>query len=62
MDITLDIIRYNSEGLDCNGTAPDMSTILTFRRAWEGKASVAQVDNTQFVSGIGYRFDLRIRW
>ncbi|MBQ4470563.1 MAG: hypothetical protein II917_10565 [Synergistaceae bacterium] len=62
MDITLDIIRYNSEGLDCNGTAPDMSTILTFRKAWEGRASIAQVDNTQFVSGIGYRFDLRIRW
>ena len=62
MKITLDIIRYNSEGIDCNGTAPDMSTILTFRRAWEDKAAVAQVDNTQFVAGIGYRFDLRIRW
>lgn len=61
-DITLDVIRYNSDGIDCTGTAPDMSTILNFRRAWEDKANMAQVDNTQFVSGIGYRFDLRVRW
>ncbi len=61
-DITMDIIRYNSEGIDCTGSAPDMTTILNFRKAWESKASLAQVDNTQFVSGIGYRFDLRIRW
>ena len=62
MDITLDIIRYNSEGIDCTGSAPDMTTILEFRKAWETRASLAQVDNTQFVSGIGYRFDLRVRW
>lgn len=61
-DITLDVVRYNSDGIDCTGTAPDMSTILNFRKAWEDKANLAQVDNTQFVSGIGYRFDLRIRW
>ena len=62
MDITMDIIRYNSEGIDCTGSAPDMTTILNFRKAWESRASLAQVDNTQFVSGIGYRFDLRVRW
>lgn len=62
MDITIDIIRYNSEGIDCTGSAPDMTTILNFRKAWENRASLAQVDNTQFVSGIGYRFDLRVRW
>ena len=61
-NVTLDIIRYNSEGLDCTGSAPDMSTVLNFRKAWEEYVSVAQVDNTQFVSGIGYRFDLRVRW
>ena len=61
-DITIDIIRYNSEGIDCTGSAPDMTTILNFRKSWESKASTAQVDNTQFVSGIGYRFDLRVRW
>ena len=62
MDVTLDIIRYNSEGIDCTGTAPDMTTVLNFRKAWEDKNNMAQVDNTQFVSGIGYRFDLRVRW
>lgn len=62
MDVTLDVIRYNSEGIDCTGSAPDMTTILNFRKAWENKARLAQVDNTQSVSGIGYRFDLRVRW
>lgn len=60
--VTIDVVRYNADGLDCTGVAPDMSTILNFRRAWEEKAGLAQVDNTQFVSGIGYRFDLRVRW
>ncbi len=62
MNITIDIVRYNNEGIDCTGVAPDMSTILNFRKLWENKVSLAQVDNTQFVSGIGYRFDLRVRW
>ena len=62
MDVTLDIVRYNSEGIDCTGTAKDMTTVLNFRKAWEDKNNMAQVDNTQFVSGIGYRFDLRVRW
>lgn len=62
MDITVDVLRYNAEGLDCTGLAPDMSTILAFRRAWEGRASQARIDNTQSVAGVGYRFDLRVRW
>lgn len=62
MDVTIDIIRYNSDGIDCTGSAPDMTTVLNFRKAWESRANMAQVDNTQFVSGIGYRFDLRVRW
>ena len=61
-DVTIDVIRYNSEGIDCTGTAPDQSAVLNFRRAWEERGNMAQVDNTQFVSGIGYRFDLRVRW
>ena len=60
--VTLDVIRYNSEGFDCTGTAPDMTTVLNFRKAWEDRDNKAQVDNTQFVAGIGYRFDLRVRW
>ncbi len=62
LNVTLDIIRYNGDGIDCTGSAPDMTTILNFRKAWDEYASVAQVDNTQFVSGVGYRFDLRVRW
>ena len=61
-DITLDIVRYNSEGIDCTGTGPDMSTILNFRKAWEDRGINAQVSNTQFVAGIGYRFEMRVRW
>ena len=60
--ITIDTIRYNADGIDCTGVAPDMTTALNFRKAWEDKANLVQVDNTQFVSGIGYRFDLRVRW
>lgn len=62
MDVTLDVLRYNAEGLDCTGSAPDMSTVLTFRKAWEGRAALSQLDNTQSVPGLGYRFDLRVRW
>ncbi len=61
-DITLDVVRYNADGLDCTGTGPDMSTILNFRKAWEDRGINAQVSNTQFVAGIGYRFELRVRW
>ena len=60
--VTMDIIRYNAEGIDCTGVAPDMTTVLNFRKAWEERANQVQVDNTQFVSGIGYRFDVRVRW
>lgn len=59
---TIDIIRYNLEGIDCTGSAPDMTTVLNFRKSWESKANLVQVDNTQLVSGIGYRFDIRVRW
>ncbi|MBQ9566286.1 MAG: hypothetical protein IJU98_11935 [Synergistaceae bacterium] len=62
LDVTVDILRYNAEGLDFTGVAPDMSTVLTFRRAWEGRAALSQLDNTQSVPGVGYRFDLRVRW
>ena len=61
-NVTVDTVRYNSEGFDCTGSAQDMTTILNFRKAWESKATLAQLDNTQSVSGVGYRFDLRVRW
>ena len=62
MDVKVDVLRYNAEGLDCTGSAPDMSTVLAFRKAWEGRAALSQLDNTQSVLGVGYRFDLRVRW
>ena len=62
MKITIDTVRYNNEGIDCTGVSPDMSTILKFRKLWESKVNLVQLDNTQFVSGVGYRFDLRLRW
>ena len=64
-ETTVDIIRYNNDGFDCTGTAPDMTTVLNFRKSWEEAMpdlSRVQVDNTQYVAGIGYRFDLRVRW
>ena len=61
-DVTLDILRYNADGIDCTGNAPDMTTVLNFRKSLENRASLVQVDNTQFVAGIGYRFDIRVRW
>ena len=62
LDVTLDVLRYNPEGLDCTGLAPDMGTVLTFRKAWEGRAASAQLSDTQNVPGAGYRFGLRVRW
>ncbi|MBR1671376.1 MAG: hypothetical protein IJ702_00445 [Fretibacterium sp.] len=62
LDVVVDVLRYNAEGLDFTGSAPDMSTVLSFRKAWEGRAGLSQLDNTQSVSGVGYRFDLRVRW
>ena len=62
LNVTLDTVRYNSAGLDITGTAPDMTTVLNFRSQWESMGARAQADNTQYVSGIGYRFDVRVRW
>ena len=62
MDVTLDTVRYNLEGVDYTGSAPDMNTIQNFQRAWAGKARSAQIGNLQNAPGIGFRFDLSVRW
>lgn len=62
LNVTIDTVRYNSAGLDITGNAPDMTTVLNFRSQWEKLGARAQADNTQYVSGIGYRFDVRVRW
>jgi hypothetical protein len=62
IDVTLDFARYNLEGVDYTGSAPDMETAQEFRRAWAERASTAQLGNLQNAPGVGYRFDLNVRW
>jgi hypothetical protein len=62
MDVTLDLVRYNLEGVDYTGSAPDMETAQDFRRAWADISGTAQLQNIQNVSGVGYRFDLSVKW
>jgi hypothetical protein len=61
--LTLDVARYNSDGVDYTGTAPDMETVQEFRRAWAERAASAQIGNLSIIpGGSGYRFDLSVRW
>ncbi|MDR1379306.1 MAG: hypothetical protein LBJ36_09700 [Synergistaceae bacterium] len=62
MDVTLDFARYNLEGVDYTGSAPSMEAAQDFWRAWTARASVAQLANLQTAPGVGYRFDLSVRW
>jgi hypothetical protein len=62
MDVTLDAVRYNLDGVDYTGSAPDMETAQEFRRAWAERANAAQLGNLQNAPGVGYRFDLSVRW
>jgi hypothetical protein len=62
MDVTLDSLRYNPDGVDYTGSAPDTGTIQTFRGACAENAASAQLLNLQNAPGIGFRFDLSVRW
>ncbi|MDR3231480.1 MAG: hypothetical protein LBT65_08565, partial [Synergistaceae bacterium] len=62
MDVTLDSVRYNPDGVEYTGSAPDTGTIQSFRQACAETATSAQIMNMQNAPGIGYRFDLNIRW
>ena len=63
MDVTLDVARYNSDGVDYTGSAPDMETIQEFRRAWVEKAGSVQLGNLNTIpGGTGYRFNLSVKW
>ena len=62
MDVTLDSVRYNLlEGVDYTGSAPDMETAQEFRRAWVERANAGPL-NLQNAPGVGYRFDLSVKW
>lgn len=62
MDVTLDSVRYNLDGVDYTGSAPDVATIQSFQKAWGGKAASAQLGNLASSPGVGFRFDLSVRW
>ena len=62
MDVKLDLVRYNLEGVDYTGSAPDTETAQDFRRAWADIAGTALIQNIHNVSGVGYRFDLSVKW
>ena len=62
MDVTLDSMRYNANGVDYTGSAPDMGTAQSLQRFWLEKAASAQLGNLQSAPGIGFRFDLNIKW
>jgi hypothetical protein len=61
MDVTLDSVRYNLEGIDYTGSTPDMETAQEFRRAWVEQANAGPL-NLQNAPGVGYRFDLSVKW
>jgi hypothetical protein len=62
IDVTLDFARYNLEGVDYTGSAPNMEAAQDFWRAWLERASTAQLGNVQNAPGVGYRFDLSVKW
>jgi len=63
MGITVDVARYDSNGVIYTGTAPDMETVHRFRGAWAERVYSANIGNLSIVpGGSGYRFDLSVRW
>lgn len=62
MDVTLDSLSYNLDGVDFTGSAPDTQTIQDFQRTWAENAKSAQVMGINNLPGVGFRFDLNIKW
>jgi hypothetical protein len=62
MDVQLDSMRYTADGVDYTGTAKEMDTVQQFREAWAEKAAAVPFPNLRSAPGIGYRFDLSVRW
>jgi hypothetical protein len=62
MDVSLDSMRYNADGVDYTGSAPDMETIQEFRNAWMERAGAVSPPNMQSAPGVGYRFDISAKW
>jgi hypothetical protein len=62
MDVTLDSVRYNVDRVDYTGSAPDVGTVQSFQRACLENSSSATLENLQAAPGVGYRFNLSVRW
>ncbi|MCL1941865.1 MAG: hypothetical protein FWG09_07965 [Synergistaceae bacterium] len=63
ISITIDFMRYNSEGgADLSGSAADMATIQSFRTALADMGGSVQLGDVSQIPGGGFRFNLGIKW
>jgi hypothetical protein len=62
MDVTLDVIRYNVDGVMYSGSAPDREKIQEFWSAWAARADNVPYPSINTAPGVGYRFDMNVRW
>ncbi|GHS94746.1 hypothetical protein AGMMS50276_08140 [Synergistales bacterium] len=62
MDVTIDSVRFTLEGVDYTGSTSDAATPQEFQNAWADIAGNALLQNVQNAPGVGYRFDLTVKW
>jgi hypothetical protein len=62
MDVTIDSVRFTLEGVDYTGSTSDAGTPQEFQNAWADIAGNAMLQNVQNAPGVGYRFDLTVKW
>jgi hypothetical protein len=62
MDVTLDVIRYNVDGVMYSGSAQDREKIQEFWSAWAERADNVPYPSINTAPGVGYRFDMNVRW
>jgi hypothetical protein len=62
MDVTLDAIRYNVDGVAYSGSAQDREMIQEFWSAWVERGDNVPYPSVNPAPGVGYRFDMNVRW
>jgi hypothetical protein len=62
MDVTLDAIRYNVDNVMYSGNSPDREKIQDFWSAWTERADNVPYPSVNPAPGVGYRFDMTVRW
>jgi hypothetical protein len=62
MDVTLDAIRYNVDGVVYTGSAPDREKIQEFWSAWAERVGNVPYPSINPAPGVGYRFEMNVRW